>query len=617
MEILISLLIGLVLGVVSVWFIMKAKIQATHEKAKNRYSSEQIILSEQLRQREQQLSELKQQLLNATQQKDGWHSKFSNTSSELSTLKAHIEGKKQKISELQNLLEESNLEITNHREKLNSVIQQSAKAESQLHQIETLNAEVRHKQDLISQYQQENTKFREKISELSTQLNQTQEYSSNQISQLNGFLEDANVKITQYKQEITTAHKKSSEADAKESQLINLQQNNTNQLNKIEQLRKDNTSLRENCSRLNTELEKERHAAQEKLELLEKSHKELTDAFKVISNEALQNNSHRFIELATQTLGNKQEAISNLVAPLNKSLEDFKQQLRKAENARLEDKGQISEQLQSLANVHSQLQSETVNLTKALGQPTVRGMWGEMQLSRVLEIAGMQKPYDFVEQETTNSEEKQYRPDVIINLPDRKKVIVDSKAACNAYLEAIQTEDQSKQIEYLKKHAQHIKTHINQLSSKSYWSRFDQTPEFVVMFLPREVFFSAALEHDPGLIEFAIEKKVIIATPTTLISLLKTIEYSWKQERIALNIEEIQKLGQELHKRFTNFTNNLVAVRKHLDKTVKSFNSAVYNFDSQLLVQAQRFQNLGGYDEDIQEVETIEQTTRLLKSELD
>ena len=617
MEILVSLLIGLVLGAVTVWLVMKAKIQATYEKAKNRYSSEQIILKEQLRQKEQQLSELKQQLLNTTQQKDNWHGKFSDVSSEISNLKAQVEGKNQKIAELQNLLKQSNLEIANHREKLNSVIQQSAKGESQLHQIDTLNTEIEHKQAVILQYQQENTEFREKISELSTQLNQTQEYSNNQISQLNGFLEDANAKINQYEEAITTAHKRSSEADAKESQLNDLQQSNRNQFETIEKLRKDNIILRENYSKLTTELEKERQTAKEKLELLEKSHKELTDAFKVISNEALQNNNHRFVELATRTLENKQEAIRNLVSPLNESLKEFKQQLRKAENARLEDKGQITEQLQSLATVHSQLQSETANLTKALGQPTVRGMWGEMQLSRVLEIAGMQKPYDFVEQETTNSEERQYRPDIIINLPDKKKVIVDSKAACNAYLEAIQTEDQSKQIEHLKKHAQHIRTHINQLSSKSYWSRFDQTPEFVVMFLPREVFFSAALEHDPGLIEFGIEKKVIIATPTTLISLLKTIEYSWKQEKIALNIEKIQKLGQELHERFAYFTNNLVSVRKHLDKTVTSFNTAVYNFDSQLSVTANKFQELGGYEKEIKEVETIEQTTRLLKSELD
>ena len=617
MEILINLLIGLILGAISAWLVMKAKIQATHEQAKNRYSTEQIILSEQLRQKEQQLSELKQQLLDTTQQKDSWHDKFSNAYSEISTLKTQVEGKSQKINELQDLLNESNSEIVNQREKLNSAIQQSAKAESQLHQIDTLNTEIGHKQDVILQYQRENTELREKISELSTQLKQTQEYSNNQISQLNGFLENANTKMAQYEQEITTAHQKYSEANAKELQLIDLQQNNKNQLEKIEQLQKDNALQKENYAKLNTELKNERQAAREKLELLEKSHKELTDAFKVISNEALQNNNQQFIELATRTLEHKQEAISNLVSPLNQSLEAFKQQLRKAENARLEDKGQIIEQLQSLATVHSQLQSETANLTKALGQPTVRGMWGEMQLSKVLEIAGMQKPYDFVEQETTNSEERQYRPDVIINLPDRKKIIVDSKAACNAYLEAIQTEDQSRQIEHLRKHAQHIRTHINQLSSKSYWSRFDHTPEFVVMFLPREVFFSAALEHDPGLIEFAMEKKVIIATPTTLISLLKTIEYSWKQEKIALNIEEIRDLGKELHERFTYFTNNLVDIRKHLDKTVKSFNTAVYNFDSQLSITANKFQELGGYEKEIKEVETIEQTTRLLKSELD
>ena len=298
-------------------------------------------------------------------------------------------------------------------------------------------------------------------------------------------------------------------------------------------------------------------------------------------------------------------------------MEQFKQQLRKAENARLEDKGQISAQLKSLANVHSQLQSETVNLTKALGQPTVRGRWGEMELARVLEIAGMQKPYDFIEQETTSSEERNYRPDVIINLPNQKKIIVDSKAVCSAYLEAIQVDEQSKQIEHLKRHAQHIRTHITQLGSKSYWSKFANTPEFVVMFLPREVFFSAALEQDSDLIDCGIDKKVVIATPTTLISLLKTIEYSWKQERVALNIEEIKNLGQELNSRFADFTNNLVGVRKHLDKTVEQFNKAVYNFDSKLAVTATKFKNLGGYEKEIKTLEPVEKNTRLLKSETD
>ena len=537
---LIGLFVGVVLGGITIWQINKFKKQAIHEKYKNHYISENSILSEQLRQKEQQLSEFKGQLVNITQEKEDLQSKFSSTCLETSSIKTQLAGKEEKIRELQASLQELNLEVENSREQLNLAQQKSAQAEIQLQHIVSLRTEVKEKEVQVTLERKEQTDLKEKISELRTQLEQTQEYNKHQISQLNHFLDNTNNKIYQYEQEINSAYQKCSEAEAKEKQLTDLQNSLDNKSQQLEKLYQDNTKLKEDNSRLNTELRTERQSIQEKIQLLENNQQKLTDAFTTISHEALQNNNQRFIELASRVFSNKQEAIGNLLSPLNESLEQFKQQLRKAENARLEDKRQISAQLKSLANVHSQLQCETVNLTKALGQPTVRGIWGEMQLARVLEIAGMQKPYDFIEQETTSSEERNYRPDVIINLPNHKKIIVDSKAVCSAYLEAIQVDEQSKQIEHLKRHAQHIRTHITQLGSKSYWSKFANTPEFVVMFLPREVFFSAALEQDSDLIDFGIEKKVIIATPTTLISLLKTIEYSWKQERVALNIEEIK-----------------------------------------------------------------------------
>ena len=617
MEILIGLIVGLILGGISVWLITKSKIQATYERTKNKYSSEYNVLSEQFRQKEQQLSEFKGHIADLNQQKDNLQQRLSVTFSEISVLKSQKEEKEQKITELKTSLEEINSEVINNQRQLSLSIQQSAEAKIQLEQVDNFKADIKQKEEKINQYQEQETKFREKISQLHTQLDQTKEYNLNQISQLNDSFKTANDKINRYEKELISARQKYSEAEAKETHLSSLQDDLDLKTQKLEQVNKEHTNLIRANAELKTELAKERQANQEKLQLLETSQRKLTDAFRVISHEALKNNNKQFIELATGVLDNKQEAISNLISPLNQSLEKFKQQLIETENARLEDKGQISTELKNLANVHSQLQSETVNLTKALAQPTVRGMWGEMQLTKVLEIAGMQKSHDFIEQETTTSESKSYRPDVIIKLPQGKNIIVDSKAACDAYLKAAQAEEQSEQIEYLKKHAQHIRTHIIQLSNKSYWSQIEHTPEFVVMFLPREVFFSAALEQQPDLIEFGIEKKIVIATPTTLISLLKTVEYSWKREKAALNVEEINNLGQELHNRFIYFANNLIDVRKHLNKTVENFNKAIHNLDKQIIPKARDFQNLGGYEKQIERLEEITEISKKSKYETD
>lgn len=263
------------------------------------------------------------------------------------------------------------------------------------------------------------------------------------------------------------------------------------------------------------------------------------------------------------------------------------------------------------------LQSETANLTKALRQPIVRGRWGEVQLKRVVEISGMQEHCDFSIQETVVTQEGQnQRPDLIVNLPGHKRVIVDSKAPLKAYLEALEVEEEFEKINCLKNHAKHIRNHINQLGSKNYWIQFDNTPEFVVMFLPGEVFFSAALQQDPNLIEYGIEKKVILATPTTLITLLRTIEYGWRQELIAKNTQEIGNLGRELYDRFTVFTNHLDTLRKKLDDTVKTYNKAVGSYNSRLLVTAKRFEEIGGYGNDeIDPLDTIDKSLRIIAQE--
>jgi DNA recombination protein RmuC len=376
-------------------------------------------------------------------------------------------------------------------------------------------------------------------------------------------------------------------------------------------------------------LAEEQKSTHEKLDLLKNTQQNLTDTFKALSSDALQKNNQQFLESAKAVFENiqitsqhqletKHQVINDLVKPLHQSLEEFNKQIRVVENTRQEDKGKIGEQLQSLASAYSQLQLETANLTKALRQPVVRGRWGELQLKRVVEISGMQEHCDFIIQETINTDDGSQRPDLIVTLPNQKKVIVDSKAPLKAYLEALEVQDESIQIKCLKDHARHIRNHISQLSSKNYWKQLEHTPEFVIMFLPGEVFFSAALQQDPTLIEFGLEKKVILATPTTLITMLKTIEYVWKQELIAENTREIGNLGRELYDRFTKFTEHLITVRKKLDETVKAYNTTIGSYESRLLVTARKFQEISRYGNDeLKSIESIERSVKFLTKEYD
>ncbi len=278
------------------------------------------------------------------------------------------------------------------------------------------------------------------------------------------------------------------------------------------ELQEEKTNLTANLSSLTTELQDRQRSIQEQSALLENIEQKFTETFEVLSSRALHHNNQQFIEAAKETFANIHQSSHNqldsLVSPLSSSLEAFNRQIKEIENSRKEDKGKISEQLKSVVDAQYQLQTETANLSKALRQPIVRGRWGEMQLKRVVEMSGMQEHCDFSTQETVHTEDGSLRPDLIVKLPGKKQIIVDSKAPLKAYLEAVEAQEESIQLECLKNHAKHIRTHISKLSDKNYWERFDRTPEFVIMFLPGEVFFSAALQQDPRLIEFGIEKKL-------------------------------------------------------------------------------------------------------------
>lgn len=372
-------------------------------------------------------------------------------------------------------------------------------------------------------------------------------------------------------------------------------------------------------------LEEEKRQAFEKMQLLLQAQEAMKDSFKALASDTLRSQQTAFFDVAKTTFEKystdirqewvqKQQVITDVVKPLRESLDKVDLKIQELEKTRISAYASVTETLKNLNLVQNQLHVETNKLSRSLRASNVRGQWGEMQLRRVVELAGMVEYCDFVTQATVSGADGRHRPDLIIKLPNERVLVIDAKAPLQAYLEAIDAPTEELKALKFKEHAKQVKKHLSDLSDKAYWESFAQTPEFVVLFLPGESFFGAALEADPQLIEYGAGKKVLMATPTTLIALLRAVALGWREQVMHEHAQKICELGKSLHERLATMCEHFGKLKKAIDGSVDAYNKVVGSFEGRVLPSARRFEELGvAGTQEIDLLEPIEKLTRTLE----
>ncbi|WP_129667122.1 DNA recombination protein RmuC [Phytoactinopolyspora endophytica] len=374
-------------------------------------------------------------------------------------------------------------------------------------------------------------------------------------------------------------------------------------------------------ARLETQLVHARTDSEEKLNLLRQEQQRLGHEFERLSAAALRQNRDEFLQLAAERFKGSEErakneldqrrtAVESLVKPLNEQLEKVTEHAQRLEKERTDAYAALRTQVETMGKDAEKLRLETKQLVTALRAPQVRGRWGEIQLRRVIEVAGMLEHVDFTEQASADTADGRLRPDLLVNLAGGKHVVVDAKVSFSGFLEAQEARDEQTRNSRLAAHARHVKDHINDLASKEYWEQFSPAPEFVVMFIPSEVFLNAAIEQTPTLYEYAFEHNVVLATPATLVALLRTIAYTWRQESLAQNAQHVLDLGRELHSRLSTMGGHINKLGRQLDNTVSAYNSTVSSLESRVLVTARKMADLKVVDDDLESASQVERSAR-------
>ena len=457
-------------------------------------------------------------------------------------------------------------------------------------------------------------------------LNERLQSREEQIQQMKAAAESQALELGRLADELRAESGKRAAAEERAARVPVLERELLERDWRVDELQAASAALQAEKAELSAHIEDIRKTADEKITVLIEAQQELKKSFTAAAAESLKSNNEAFLTLARETLAqfqqgaqtdleSRQTRIEEILKPVRESLGKMDEQIRAIEKQREGAYAGLREQVAGLLETQNQLRAETGNLVKALRAPQVRGRWGEMQLERVAELAGLARNADFIIQSTVHTEDGTQRADMIVKLPGGRQVVVDAKTPFSAYLESLDAPDDSTRAEKLRQHAAQVRAHLAKLGEKRYHEQFHPTPDFVVAFLPGETFFSAALEHDPNLIEFGVEQKVVMATPTTLIALLKAVAYGWRQEKQAANAKQISNLGKELYSRLCTLGDNFSRLGLNLERAVSSYNQTVGSLEGRVFVSARRFRDLGATsDGEISAAEPVDALPRVLQA---